>query len=294
MLLFRQHHFKIIRRVNNLNKNKIITNMSIMLFLMLLTAALFSTAYLAQATAPEEITVYGPDGLEHSLSYINDMSTFIPTINWGGYVLDSELYAGEYQGVSLYQLCIVAGYTLEPYQNVTVQTEGDSGANMSFSYVQVAYGFNISPQYTFYDNSTGEETAPLLPLTIIVAYQFANGTALPNNEASRLLMVGPQGLLFEGQNLSAVKSLSITNVGEAPTPTPTATPTPTQTPTSPPATSTPPATATPTATPPPENTGTPLSYIVVAIGVIAVIVVTIVILIREKKPNSPLPPEEPV
>ncbi|MCW4024600.1 MAG: hypothetical protein NWF01_06150 [Candidatus Bathyarchaeota archaeon] len=275
-----------------MKKNKIITSMSIMLFLMLFTAVLFSTAPLAQATAPEEIIVYGPNGAEHSLSNINDTSTFIPTINWGGYVLDSELYAGEYQGVSLYQLCIVAGYTLEPYQNVTVQTEGDDGANMTFSYAQVAYGFNISPQYTVYDNSTGEETTPLLPLTIMVAYQFANGTALPNGEASRLLVVGSQGLLFKGQNLSAVKSLSITNVGEAPTPTPTATPT--QTPTPPPATATPPVTATPTATSPPETTGIPSSYIVVAIGVIAAIAVTILILIREKKPNSPLPPEEPV
>jgi hypothetical protein len=274
-----------------LNKNKLIASISIMSFIIVLITALFSPTPTVQAATPVPITVVVPDGSVYTLSDITDPNTILTTIDWGGYKnTGSQLYSGIYQGVSLATICAIVGFPLQSYQNVTVQTSGGGGTNTTFNYDQAVNGRNLSPQYEVYDNTTGAVTTPSQPLTLIVAYQFQNGTSLPGaGTTSRLMTVGPQGILFQGPGLAGVISLNITNVSEpsgdttAPTPTPTQAP-PTTEPTVQPTSSV--TTETPTASPTakPVQNELPITYIAVAGIAIAVVVVAVVVILHGRKP----------
>ncbi len=278
------------------------TILQITLSILLLTTAtvLLAALHSAQAADPISITVIGADGVSHPVANITTMTQ---TVGSGGYKNQgATLYWGNYQGVSLLSLCNSIGTTLQSYQNVTVGTSGGSGTNITFNYDQVANGLTVSEQYATYSNITGAKTAQTQPVTLIVAYQFANGTAIPGSSSTRLLIVGPEGLLFQGQGMAGVENITITNAGPVPTPTPTPTPTPspspapTQNPTATP-TATPTPTASPiqepTATPTPTETSTPtpassggnewpVTYTVAILVIVAVVIVLVAAFLLKK------------
>jgi hypothetical protein len=292
-------------------ENKLLKNatiLKILTIIILATTLVISTLPATQAAGPISISIIGPDGTSYPIS---DITTMTLTVGSGGYKNQgATLYWGIYQGVSLLSLCNSIGTPLQSYQNVTVGTSGGSGTNITFNYDQVANGITISDQYATYSNSTGTKTPQTQPLTLIVAYQFANGTALPGSGSTRLLIVGPEGLLFQGSGMASVENVTITNVEPAPTPTPTPTPTPsptpvpTQNPTSvPTATSHPTATPTPTPTvmPTQEPTTTPpptemptvmpansggnewVTYSVVGIVVVIIIIAVVAVFLLKRK-----------
>jgi hypothetical protein len=269
--------------------------LSICLLTLLITsaAAIFSAMPSAQAAAIP-INVIGADSVSHPIS---DIATLTQTVGSGGYKNNQDvLYWGNYKGISLLTLCNSIGTALTSNQNVTVTTSGGSGTNITFNYDQVANGLSISPQYNTYSNITGTLTAQTQPVTLLVAYQFINGTKIPGSSTTRLLIVGPEGLLFDGTGLAGVENITITNNPASPTPTPTAVPTnaastptatthatakPTATPTTQP-TPTPNATATASPTPPeitaPSSDMTftyPIIILVVVVIVIAVVAVAL-------------------
>lgn len=172
-----------------------------MVSLLIASAASLFVALPPVHAATISIIVVGSDGQSHTIS---DISALTQTTGWGGYKNQgATLYAGNYQGVSLLTLCNSIGTTLTSNQNVTVFTSGGSGTNITFNYDQVANGLNVGPQYTTYNNVTGAVQVPASTVTLIVAYQFTNGSALPGTGSTRLLIVGPEGLLFQGQDLQA-------------------------------------------------------------------------------------------
>jgi hypothetical protein len=228
------------------------------LFGAFLLIAVFLNTSIPSATAagPIPITVIGSDGVSHGISDIAALST---TTGSGGYKSNSQLNWGVFQGISVLTLCNSIGTNLQSYQNVTVSTSGGSGTNISFNYDQVNNGINIAPQYSTYSNTTGSlVTTQPNPLTLIVAYQFANGTALPGTGSTRLLIVGPDGLLFQGPGMASVENITIYNASPPPTSTPSPSPTPSPTPTLTPTSSpTPTSTNTSTATPSPSPSPSP-------------------------------------
>jgi len=164
-------------------------------------------------SGPIPLTIIGPNGTSYPISDITSMTS---TSGWGGYYSSaSKLFPGNFTGVSLLSLCNSIGTPLTSNENVTVQTTGGSGTSVTFNYVQVADGTSIYPQYSTYNNVTGALQAPTEPVTLIVAYQYANGTALPGSATTRLLIVGPEGLLFQGTGLAGVSNVTITYVGPA-------------------------------------------------------------------------------
>jgi hypothetical protein len=279
--------------------NKLTFKNIFLLSLLLLSAALlFAALPQTSAAGPIPIIIIDADGVSHT---INDITTMTSTAGAGGYKSNSQIQAGDFQGVSLYDLCTAIGTTLANYQNVTVGTTGGSGTNTTFNYEQVASGTNIYPQYNSYNDSTGAVQAPTQPVTLIVAYQQTNGTALPGSGTiTRLLIVGPEGLLFQGPGLAGVVNITITNVGTVPTPTPSPTPTasptpkpsPSPTPTiSPSPSPSPSPTASPTSTSSPSPTpartsseGWPVTYsVIIAIIIIIIIIAAAVLVLRRRK-----------
>jgi hypothetical protein len=272
------------------NKSKIIC--ALLVSMLLTSTLLFFTALPQTKAAPIPITVIGPDGTSYT---INDITSVPYTVGSGGYKSNTQLNWGNYQGISLLAICNSIGTTLADYQNVTVQTS--SGATDIFDYEQVAAGTNISPQYKTYNNVTGAVQAPSQPVTLIVAYQFANGTALPGSSSTRLLIVGPEGLLFPGPGLAGVDNITITNVGAVPTTTPTPTPTPSPSPTPPPTaspspspepTAQPTASATPTNSPSPTSAGSsseqwPATYTVAIAAIIILSIIAVVAIVLRRK-----------
>ena len=274
------------------------------LFSILIIAASIFAALPPARAAAIPLTIIGSDGSSYP---ILDIKTLTPTIGSGGYKSNSQLNAGIYQGVSLLTLCNAPGNPLASYQNVTVATSGGSGTTITFNYEQVANGTSIYPQYNTYNNATGAATAPTQPVTLIVAYQFANGSALPGTGATRLMIVGPEGLLFVGPGLASVDNITITNVGPVPTPSPTPSPTPvpatptpspiptaspTQHPTAspsptpsptPPPTASPTPTASPSPTPNTNQNAWPIAYTVAIAAAIAAIVIAAVAIILKKR-----------
>jgi hypothetical protein len=210
-----------------LANRKTIKHSLIIISLAFATMLLLAAIPLTSAAGPIPITVIGSDGVLHP---ITDITTLTATVGSGGYKSNNQLNWGNYQGVSLLTLCNSIGSNLQSYQNITVGTSGGSGTNITFSYDQVTNGNNIAPQYSTYSNSTGQVTAPTQPVILIVAYQFANGSALTGTSATRLLIIGPEGLLFQGPGLASVENITITNIASPPTPTPTPTPIPSPTP----------------------------------------------------------------
>lgn len=185
------------------NYKKQTTSICILSLLIISATFLFAAPPFVHAAGPLPITVIGADGTPHT---INDITTMTPTIGPGGYKnTGSTVFAGTYQGVSLLALCNAIGTNLASYQNVTVQTSGGSGTTITFNYDQVANGINIAPQYTTYNNITGASQSPTQPVSLIVAYQFANGSALPGTGPTRLMIVGPEGLLFQGPGFAGNK-----------------------------------------------------------------------------------------
>lgn len=274
------------------NKSKIIC--ALLVSMLLTSTVLFFTSLPQTKAAPIPITVVGPDGTYHAITDITSLSY---TVGSGGYRSNTQLNWGNYQGVSLLALCNSIGTPLADYQNVTVQTS--SGATVIFDYEQIATGNNIAPQYKTYNNVTGAVQAPTQPLTLIVAYQFANGTALPGSSSTRLLIVGPEGLLFSGPGLAGVDNITITNVGTVPTttPTPTPTPTPSPSPTPPPTaspssspepTAQPTASATPTNSPSPTPAGSsseqwPATYTAAIAAIIIVLIIAVAAIVLRRK-----------
>ena len=261
--------------------------LSICLLTLLISTAAAIFAMPTVQAAPISINIIGADGVTHPIS---DISTLTQTVGSGGYKNQgATLYWGNYQGVSLLTFCNSIGTTLTSNQNITVTTSGGSGTNITFNYDQVANGLYISPQYTTYSNITGAVTAPTQPVTLLVAYQFSNGTAIPGSGPTRLLIVGPEGLLFQGPGLAGVENITITNNPASPTPTPIAVPTnvpsnptatthptakPTATPTAQP---TPTPNATSTASPTPIETEAPSSDMTFTYAIVVLVVVVIVI-----------------
>ena len=194
------------------------TSICVLSLLVISAAFIFAALSTAHAAGPIALTVIGPDGSSYP---INDITTMTPTVGWGGYYNKAgSLFPGDFQGVSLLALCDSIGTSLASYQNVTVTTSGGSGTNITFDYDQVANGINIAPQYSTYNNVTGSLQSPTAPVTLIVAYQYLNGSALPGTGTTRLFIVGSEGLLFQGTGLAGVTTITITNVGPVPTPTP--------------------------------------------------------------------------
>jgi hypothetical protein len=223
----------------------------------LCSVLLLAAAPPAQAT-PITIVVIGADGVSHNV----DISAMTATIGAGGYKSNSQLLIGNFQGVTLLNICNAIGTNLASYQNVTVGTSGGSGNYFTFNYEQVASGTNIYPQYSTYNSSTGNLQAPPNPVKLLVAYQQSNGTALPGSATTRLLIVGPDGMLFQGPGLAGVVNVTITNVGTVPTASPSPSPSPTASPTSSPSptaspTPSPAPTASPTASPAPTSSPSP-------------------------------------
>ena len=196
---------------------------------------------------PISLVVVGADGTSHTVS---DITSLHLTSGSGGYKTDFQNEWGVYQGASLQTLCDSIGTNLASSQSIAVQTSG--GTTVTFNYEQVVSGTNIYPQYNTYNNITGILQAPPNPVTLIVAYQFANGSALSGG-ATHLVMVGPDGYLLQDIG-SGVEKITITSPSptSTPTPQPTVTPTPTPTPSPTPTTSTP--TPSPTQTPLPTTT----------------------------------------
>jgi len=186
---------------------------------LLAIAILFSSTFLSvHAVDPISVTVVDSSGNSHT---INDITSLTPTIDWGGYEsTQGALNSAEYEGVSLFNLCNSIGASLTSNQNVTVETTGGGGTNTTFNYAQVAEGTSIYPQYSTYNNVTGALQAPTEPVTLIVAYQYANGSSLNEAQSTRLLIVGPQGLLLQGQGLAGVTTIIISNVQPAATTSP--------------------------------------------------------------------------
>lgn len=232
-------------------------------FICILTLiAICSVLLLAAApptlATPITIVVIGTDGVSHNV----DISTMTATIGAGGYKSNSQLLIGNFQGVTLLNICNAIGTNLASYQNVTVGTSGGSGNNFTFAYEQVASGTNIYPQYSTYNSSTGNLQESPNPVKLMVAYQQANGTALPQSASTRLLIVGPDSMLFQGPGLAGVVNVTITNVGTVPTASPSPSPSPTPSPTPSPAptissTPSPAPTASPTPSPTPTSSASP-------------------------------------
>lgn len=268
-----------------MKKSKLIATLTIFSFLTILTATLFAPTQMVKAVSPVAIIVVGPDG---SIFNIDDITQIAPVTGWGGYKSNTKLNSGIYQGVLIETLCEQVGLPLQRYQNVTVQTSGGSGTNTTFNYDQAVNGIDVSPQFTLYDNNTGVAATPTRPVTLIVAYQFENGSALLQSESSRLMIIGPESLLFPGPGLAGVISINITNVSTPPTDAPTSTPTPTEAPTTEPTVQpTISATETPIASPTAEpiHNELPITYIAVAGVAIAVVVVAVVLILHGRKPN---------
>jgi hypothetical protein len=271
-----------------LNKSKLITSIDIFSFTIILTTALFTPTPQVNAVNPVTLTIVGPDG---TIVTMGDITQYPPTIGWGGYKSNTQLISGIFEGVSIASLCEQAGFPLQSYQNVTVQTSGGSGTNTTFNFSQVVLGQNVSTQFTLYDNNTGIAAIPTQPVTLMVAYEFANGTLIPGTGGyARLMIVGPESLLFPGPGFAGVISLNITNVAAIPTATttPTAPPPteePTVEPTTMPTTTSPTETITATPTSEPEQKTIPTTYIAVAVIAIAVVLIALVVLMRGKKPE---------
>jgi hypothetical protein len=264
--------------------------------LLLVISFLFAALPSTQA-APILVTVIGADGLSHEI----DITTLTATIGSGGYKSNSQVLVGDFQGVSLFDICNAVGTPFDSYQNVTVGTSGGSGTNTTFNYEQIVNGTNIYPQYNTY-NTLGSLQEPPHPVTLLVAYQQTNGTGLPGTgTGTRLIIVGPDSFLFQGPGLAGVVNVTITNVGPVPTPTSTPTPTsfssvPTQIPTSTPTISPSPSpvlTEQPAASPSPTTSSSPIptpsmdltltcTLIVVSI-IISIVVAAIVIFLRNKR-----------
>jgi hypothetical protein len=107
------------------------------------------------------------------------------------------MYAN-YTGVMLTTLCSLVGGV---NQNTFVQVMASDGYNYNFSYVQVVDGIinasscaqvNTLPTV----NQTGQPAVQTQPLTIMLAYQFLNGTFLPSGGPLKNVIVGPEGLLI--------------------------------------------------------------------------------------------------
>jgi hypothetical protein len=91
---------------------------------------------------------------------------------------------------------IVGGVTT----NTFVQVLASDGFNCNFSYAQVVNGIvNISSCAYNYNLTTVNlqdvEVPQTQPITMMLAYQFSNGTFLPSNGPLFLTFVGPEGLL---------------------------------------------------------------------------------------------------
>jgi hypothetical protein len=197
--------------MNNLFNNKRVLGISALTFLMVGFCFLGVLQPVQAAAIP--VTVVGPDGVSH---VINDITILTATTGAGGYKNQGgTAYPGTYQGVSIVTLCNAAGVTLTSGQNVTVHTTGGGEKDSNFTYQQAVEGTNLYPQYKTY-TSAGVEQAPPSPVTLIVAYQFANGTALPGSGATRLMIVGPDGYLFDGQGFNGATTVTVANLTSIP------------------------------------------------------------------------------
>jgi hypothetical protein len=197
--------------MNRLFDNKRIVGICA-LTLLVVGLGFFSILQSAQAAAIP-VTVIGPDGVSH---VINDITTLTATTGAGGYKNQGgTAYPGTYQGVSIVTLCTAAGITISSGQNVTVHTTGGGGKDSNFTYQQAVDGTNLYPQYKTY-TAAGVEQAPPNPVILILAYQFSNGTALPGSGTTRLMIVGPDGYLFDGQGFNGVTTVTIANSAAIP------------------------------------------------------------------------------
>lgn len=102
---------------------------------------------------------------------------------------------GNYTGIPIMTLLnLVGGITSG--QNVTVT--GSDGYKMTYTYQQLnGQGLNT------YDPTTGNAESATQPLTMIVAYGF-NGGPVPSGGPLRIAIVGPQGLLTDGNKWASL------------------------------------------------------------------------------------------
>jgi hypothetical protein len=148
---------------------------------------------------PMNLTVVGSEGAAQTLNEtgIGDMSTYSGV---GGCFKVSpripQWYAN-YTGVPLTTLCSLVGDVTE---NTFVQVIASDGFNCNFSYTQVVDGIVNVPSCAYNYNLTtvdltDTEVPQTQPITMMLAYQFVNGTFLPSNGPLFLTFVGPEGLL---------------------------------------------------------------------------------------------------
>ena len=145
------------------------------------------------------------------------------TMYGGFYQLTQKIIDnGLYSGVSLLYLCNQVG-GIRPTS--TIQITGQNGHIFKFTYDMVANGINFNPTYTTYNNLTGAQQAATQPITIILAYSV-NGTNFPTKwlPAPRLVVVGSEGLLFEGEGGRSINQITLIDTAPPPTPTPTTPP----------------------------------------------------------------------
>ena len=232
-------------------KHSIKVTFIILSLLMIIVIIVSGTTLRVSAQEPS-VTVTGYTGTTQTYT-LTQLKAMPSVTMYGGYYQPNQnlINNGNWTGVTLLYLCNQVG-GLTSTCNVTVTGQGPN----EFTYDMVNSGTNFNLQYKTYNNITGAVQNQTQPITILMAYQN-NGTNLPNNQVPRMVIVGPEGLIYEGSGGRSVTQITVNNY-PAPTPTPTATPTaiPTSAPTSTP-TATPTHTASPTPTPTQQPTAAP-------------------------------------
>jgi hypothetical protein len=274
------------------------------LFTIVMIAFTFTLYNIVQVNAQTtSITVTGLGGT--TSTYTLTQLKAMPAISgYGGFYQpnQNQINNGNWTGVSLLYLCNQVG-GLTSTSNVTVTGQGIN----NFTYDMVANGLSLNPTYATYNDLTGAVQNQNQPVNIILAY-LVNDTDVASNQAPRMVIVGPEGLLLEGSGGRSITQVNITGTAPASTPSPSPTsmptPTPTPVPTSASQTPSPTSMASPSPSPSPtvssspkpvvsaspQPTGTLLSVesaiIITVIIIIMIIVVAAVFLARRKQTQS--------
>ncbi|MGD0330399.1 MAG: molybdopterin-dependent oxidoreductase [Nitrososphaeria archaeon] len=141
------------------------------------------------------LTIVGSNGTQIVL-HSQDIASFSSYTAAGGFKGKGGIQGvGNYTGVPILTLLnLVGGITTN--QNVTIT--GSDGYSMVYTYQQLnGQGLNT------YDPTTGNPTSATQSMTMIVAY-YRNGAALPSGGPLTIAIVGPQGLLTDGNKWASM------------------------------------------------------------------------------------------
>jgi len=202
------------------SREKTFTLSSLMIALTIaLLMTLSFTSVNAQTLPAMSLTVTSPNGTSQTLdnATIGNLSSYS---GYGGFWKNGapNSYAN-YTGVPLTTLCNLVG-GVNPNTFVDVISTVGSYYDFNFSCTQVVNGIiNATSSGDDYPLTTANlldvQVNQTQPITMMLAYEFANGTLIPSSHGPLYLtFVGPEGLLVVPTSLSGGKPWvsSVTNV----------------------------------------------------------------------------------